>query len=231
MFGAGDSALERYATRFDIAEINSSFYRPHQPKTYERWAGSVPAGFRFSVKLPKSISHELRLQRCAAPLDRFLEEIEGLGQKLGGLLVQLPPSLAFDARTGATFFAMLRRRSDTAVACEPRHASWFGVAADALFERHAVNRVGADPAVCAEASEPGTHGTWRYWRWHGSPRVYYSEYADDALRELARVAIAVARPRATPWIIFDNTAHGHSTANAARLRELVSAPATRKEKR
>ncbi|MET0656132.1 MAG: DUF72 domain-containing protein [Pseudoxanthomonas sp.] len=231
LFGEGASALERYATRFHVTEINSSFYRPHQPKTYARWADSVPAGFRFSVKLPKSISHEQRLQRCAAPLDRFLDEIDGLGKKLGGLLVQLPPSLAFDARIASTFFGMLRRRTDIAIACEPRHASWFGAPAAALFERHSLSRVAADPAPCPEAAEPGAHGTWRYWRWHGSPRIYYSDYSEAALQDLARQASLAARPRIAPWIIFDNTAHGHATKNAARLQELLAAPASKKGQR
>jgi len=56
LFGDGDSHLARYATRFDVAEINSTFYRPHQPRTFERWAASVPASFRFSVKLPRAIT-------------------------------------------------------------------------------------------------------------------------------------------------------------------------------
>lgn len=223
--------LERYATRFDTTEINSSFYRPHQNKTYARWADSVPPGFRFSVKLPKSISHELRLQRCADPLDRFIGEIEGLGNKLAGVLVQLPPSMAFDARIVATFFAVLRRRTDAAIACEPRHVSWFGAHAVSIFERHAVNRVAADPALCAEAAMPGAHGRWRYWRWHGSPRIYYSDYPDAALSELAMQAVRDARPGVTPWIIFDNTAHGHATANAARLQDLLSVPASAKGNR
>lgn len=225
LFGQGASALERYATRFNATEINSSFYRPHQNKTYARWAQSVPSDFRFSVKLPRTISHELRLQQCAGLLDKFIGEIDGLGSKLAGILVQLPPSMGFDARIVSAFFAMLRRRTQSAIACEPRHASWFGTNPDPIFERHAVNRVAADPALCAEAASPGAYGRWRYWRWHGSPRIYYSDYSETALQELALQARRHARPRAKPWIIFDNTAHGHAAANAARLQALLSAPA------
>ena len=56
-FGAGESVLERYATRFDTVEINSSFYRPHRRSTYQKWASLTPDGFRFSVKVPKAITH------------------------------------------------------------------------------------------------------------------------------------------------------------------------------
>src|ERR1700760_3747408 len=81
-FGAGDSILARYAARLNAVEINSSFYRPHRPATYARWAAAVPQNFRFSVKLPKAITHERRLEDCGDLLDRFVAEVTGLGPKL-----------------------------------------------------------------------------------------------------------------------------------------------------
>ena len=96
-FGDGGSQLQRYAARFSCVEINSSFYRPHRPQTYARWAASVPAGFRFAVKAPRTITHDARLREPRALLQPFLEEIGALGATLGPLLIQLPPSLAFDA--------------------------------------------------------------------------------------------------------------------------------------
>lgn len=227
LFGDADSHLARYATRFDVAEINSTFHRPHQPRTFERWAAAVPRGFRFSVKLPRAITHEARLQGVGGALDAFLDSIAGLGPKLGGLLVQLPPGLAFDARVAGRFFAMLRRRSATRIACEPRHPSWFGPAADAVFLRHAVARVAADPARVPEAAHPGGAGAaarWRYWRWHGAPRIYYSRYGDDALDALAQALLRAGTARAPAWCILDNTAHGHAMDDAARLQAAVSRP-------
>lgn len=222
LFGPGDSVLARYATRFNAVELNSSFYRPHQRKTYQRWADTVPGGFRFSVKMPKTITHELRLQNAGAELDRFVGEIEGLGEKLGGVLVQLPPSLVFDARIAANFFAMLRRRVSAGIACEPRHASWFGAAADAMWARHGIARVAADPAPVSEAGIAAGHGNWRYWRWHGSPRIYYSAYDDAALHSLAARVRADTPSGADPWIIFDNTAAGHAIADAVRLQAMLA---------
>lgn len=222
LFGPGDSGLARYATRFDAVEINSSFYRPHQRKTYQRWADTVPPDFRFSVKAPKAITHEQRLERSGAALDRFVDEIEGLGDKLGGVLVQLPPSLMFDARIAANFFAMLRRRVSAGIACEPRHASWFAAASDVLWERYGIARVGADPALHDEAAIAVGKGAWRYWRWHGSPRMYYSAYGEDRLQSLAAQVRTSTPARAEPWIIFDNTAQGHATADAARLQALLA---------
>lgn len=220
LFGEGDSALARYATRFDVAEINSSFYRPHQRGTWQRWAATVPRGFRFSVKLPQEISHELGLRGAGPALDRFLAQVDGLGGRLGGFLLQLPPGLALDGRSAAAFFAMFRRRSDAPLACEPRHASWFTPRAEDLFARHGVSRVGADPPRVPGGDTPLASGQWRYWRWHGSPRIYYSDYDAAALRALAD-DLRTAKGPGQRWVIFDNTAHGFAVANAVWLRELV----------
>lgn len=226
LFGDGDSHLARYATRFDIAEINSTFYRPHQARTFERWAAAVPARFRFSAKLPKAITHDARLEGTGDALTAFFDALAGLGSKLGGVLVQLPPSLAFDARVAGRFLAMLRRRSATRVACEPRHASWFTPAADAALQRHAIARVAADPARLPEAAHPGGAGAsarWSYWRWHGSPRIYYSRYDDESLAALAQALARAGSATAPAWCLLDNTAHGHAMEDAARLQErLVS---------
>ena len=221
MFGEADSALARYATRFDVVEVNSSFYRPHQRATWARWAATVPSGFRFSVKLPQEISHELGLRGAGPVLDRFLAQVDGLGSRLGGFLLQLPPGLALDGRSAAAFFAMFRRRSGAPLACEPRHASWFTPQGEELFARHGVGRVGADPPRVPGGALPLPSRHWRYWRWHGSPRIYYSEYDEAALRGLAEELRAAKGP-GQRWVIFDNTAHGFAVANAARLRELLA---------
>ena len=221
-FGAGDSMLARYATRLDAVEINSSFYRPHRRQTYERWAASVPRDFRFSVKLPKAITHEAALRGCGDALSAFAEQVHGLGSRLGGLLVQLPPSLAFDARVAETFFAMLRRRFDVPVACEPRHASWFAPRVQRVWSRHAIARVAADPAPHPAAAQPAGAGRWRYWRWHGSPRMYYSAYGEERIDTLARHAAAASGARTPAWCIFDNTAHGHAITDALRLRNRLA---------
>ena len=226
LFDAAPSGLARYATRFDAVEINSSFYRPHQRKTYAHWAASVPARFRFAVKLPKAISHDAGLRGAGPALDRFAREVDGLGGKLAVVLVQLPPSRAFDARTASTFFAMLRRRFDCGLACEPRHPSWFGDAADALWEKHAVARVAADPARFPEAAIAAGAGPWRYWRWHGSPVIYRSGYDDAALKAL-HDAVRARTPRgARAFVVFDNTTLGHAAGDAARFAALAT-PAPR----
>src|SRR4051812_49027304 len=213
--------LERYAGRFPAVEVNSSFYRPHRPATYERWAAVVPEDFCFSVKIPKEVTHRLRLKGAEAVLQTFLGECDHLGPKLGPLLVQLPPSLAFDARTVGSFFSTLRALHSGEVACEPRHPSWFAPEPDHLLNSFHVARVAADPAVVPTASEPGGWGSLVYYRLHGSPRIYYSAYPPDYLGSIARKLADAARAGTCTWCIFDNTAEGAATGDALSVLSRV----------
>lgn len=218
------SHLERYARVFAAVEINSSFHRPHRPQTYAKWAGMVPAGFRFAVKMPRVISHDRRLDDCRSELKSFLGQVDELGRKLGVLLLQLPPNLGFDAATALAFFRQLRKLHEGPVACEPRHASWFTAAVDAALRDHGIARVAADPARVPRAAVPGGDHAVEYIRLHGSPRVYYDAYADAALgRIAARLARRSARTRER-WCILDNTAGRHATSDALKLQALVRAP-------
>src|SRR4028119_552857 len=149
------TALHPHAASLPVAEINSSFHRPHRISTWERWRDSVPDEFRFSVKLPKAVTHQARLADCAPVLDDFLAQASVLGIKLAVLLVQLPPRLELDPAVARAFFAELRRRTVAEVACEPRNGTWFTDDADALLRELHVARVAADPAICTEAATPG----------------------------------------------------------------------------
>ena len=140
-FPAEGTQLARYASRLNAAEINTSFYRPHARTMYERWAAAVPASFRFAVKVPKVITHERALTRARDPLARFLDEASALGPRLGPLLVQLPPSLAFESRRVGRFFDLLRTRHPGAVVCEPRHPTWAAIVADRMLERFQIARL------------------------------------------------------------------------------------------
>ena len=182
----------------------------------------MPDGFRFSAKLPKTITQELRLVGCEEALARFLAEVAPLGDKLAILLVQLPPSLAFDGAAAARFFGTLRDRTPLELACEPRHVSWFEDEADALLERLRIARVAADPAKVEDAAAPGGWRGLDYYRLHGSPVVYRSSY-DDGRLEAYAAAIEQARAQGGDvWCIFDNTASSAATGDALKLQALTS---------
>lgn len=216
------TGLERYVARFDAVEINSSFYRPHRLATWQRWAAMVPAAFSFSVKLPKAISHVARLVAAEGQLAVFAQGVAALGDKLGVILVQLPPSLALDPQVAHRFFAALADAIPQAgIACEPRHPSWFTSQAGDLLAAHRVARVAADPAILPDAARPGGWPGLRYWRLHGSPTIYRSSYDGHALDAIA-ADMATRRRGTRDWCIFDNTASGAAAADALALREMTA---------
>lgn len=210
--------LVRYAGRLPCAEINTTFYRPPRVSTWERWAASVPADFRFAVKMPRTITHEAKLAGGGEDLKAFLSGAALLGDKLGPVLVQLPPKLAYEPVVAREFFARLRGEYPGDVALEPRNASWFTEEVSDLLREFRVARVAADPARVPEAALPGGWDGLRYWRLHGSPRIYYSAYSAEFLAQLAEQVRAF---EAEAWVIFDNTALGEAAHNVLHLRDLL----------
>lgn len=226
LFPEGSSHLERYAGRFNAVEINSSFYKPHRPATYRRWGETTPANFRFAVKTPRELTHNQRLHDPEPLLDRFLGEAAALEDKLGPLLVQLPPHLALSRKTAETFFAAFRARFDGAIVCEPRHETWFTSEAEALLQSYRIGRVAADPPRAAEDGRPGGDPSVIYYRLHGSPEIYYSTYSAEQLDEIHRRLSDWSQHAEQTWCIFDNTAEGHATTNALDIAARFPQPVT-----
>ena len=219
--GAEGTHLERYACALNCAEINSSFYRPHQLKIWAKWAASTPEDFRFAVKAPKAATHTAKLVNTGAVLAEFFAQIAGLGEKLGPVLFQLPPKLAYDDGVAREFFATARELHVGQVVLEPRHESWFTPAVSRMLREYEVARVAADPPKgSALAAKPAGWEGLRYYRWHGSPRTYWSEYTAERLAELA-AEIGKAK-KAETWVIFDNTAMGHGLHNAVELKAMLA---------
>jgi len=211
--------LQRYAQVLNAAEINTSFYRPHQPRTYAKWAASVPGNFHFAVKIPKQITHEKRLRDAEILLDNFLSEFSNLGQNLGPLLLQLPPSESFNLDVAAKFFDHFRNKFTGAIVCEPRHLTWFSPQAEKLLIDFQIARAATDPAISPRASTPGGWNGVVYYRLHGAPKMYYSNYSDEFLSEL-NVKLHQTSEYSAVWCIFDNTAEFAATANALTLLNL-----------
>jgi uncharacterized protein YecE (DUF72 family) len=222
-FKIAGSHLQRYATELNAAEINSSFHRPHRRSVYARWAASTPADFRFSVKVPKMMTHQKGLVDCGALIEEFAEQVGGLGDKLAVLLIQLPPHAELKKRVAGAFFRRLRDALDVALALEPRHQSWFDPAVEAWLADRRVARIAADPIPRRVPKEAGADrpGGWDglvYYRWHGSPRVYFSDYPVRRLDELRHRADKKRQAGRSVWCIFDNTAAGHALGNALWLK-------------
>lgn len=207
------SGLERYAAVFNGVEINSTFYRHHQKKTFERWARQVPEHFRFAVKIPREITHGARLRNIGPLFDAFVDEVSALEGKLGPLLCQLPPSLRFDAGEAEEAFSAMRRIFTGTLVLEPRHKSWASQPAGAFLQEYAIDRVLADPAPVWPMS--GFRETPIYLRLHGAPEIYYSSYSDAEIRAFAECLGAES------WCIFDNTASGAAIENALAMQDYM----------
>lgn len=212
-FTGTGSGLERYASTLSMVEVNATFYRAVRPETFASWAAQTPDDFRFSVKINRAITHAARLS-AQAKLEQALEPMMSLAAKLAAVLIQLPPTLAFDPERDRAFLDRLRALYAGMVAWEPRHPSWEGAEASALLAEHGIVLVRTEiPEPDAAHTAGGT-----YVRLHGTPRRYYSAYSPTDLAALADWLGAAASPAI---VIFDNTASSAGVRNALELIELV----------
>lgn len=215
-FPSQGTHLERYSRVLPAVEINSSFYRLHRAATYARWRDSVPEAFRFSVKVPRSITHRLRLANADAELLEFLDSASNLQHKLGCLLLQLPPSLQFIPSVARDFLCTLRSSFAGDIVCEPRHVTWAGPEANEMLAQFRIVRVAADPPVVPIPSSP-TGADMVYFRLHGAPEIYHSAYSNEFLERLAIELANHVQLGRRVWCILDNTASGAAIPNALFL--------------
>jgi uncharacterized protein YecE (DUF72 family) len=220
-FAPSGSVLERYASRLRAVEINSSFYRDHEAKTYEKWASLTPANFRFAVKLSRVYTHsrEWKTTDLLHTVDGYLH----LGQKLAVILVQLAPRHHFDLAQDRELFAAIRRIYEGPIVVEPRHKSWAAHEAHVLMHDMQVGKVHADPERCPDL-KPEFESPISYWRLHGSPEIYASDYDYHFLQKLGEKLQKEKAGGQDSWVIFDNTKFGRATHNALELVNLLERP-------
>ncbi len=209
------SALQRYSKVLDITEINQTFYRLPKPSTFQKWADSTPEDFRFSLKLHRFFTHFHKLISTQG-LEEFCETVGHLGKKWYALLIQLPPSLTYEPQIVEHFLQKLKELYSGYIAIEPRHESWRE--AEELLAKMKIARVAADPARYEEDALPGGYTDFAYWRLHGSPKIYYSEYDEKFLQDLAK---KIKEGPDKQVVIFDNTASGAALKNALQFKELL----------
>ena len=219
-FPSEGTHLERYAKVLNAVEINSSFYKEHKPATYAKWASQTPDDFCFSVKLAKNFTHVQKMQIDPAIVSASLRGIAELGEKWKVLLVQLPPSLAFDKSVASRFFETLKKTYTRQIAFEPRHRSWLEPESVRLLQDFAISKVIADPETCpSEEPLKLTGENLVYMRLHGTPDIYKSRYDQDRIQNFFGMLDSANTKNA--WCIFDNTTFGYATANALELQELA----------
>lgn len=217
----GLSAAERlawYAGHFGSVEIDTSFYRLPEPETVARWRDTVPAGFVFSVKASRYITHMKKLKDPAATLPPFLERVALLGDRLGPILFQLPPRWACNLARLESFLTALDTRHRYAF--EFRDPSWFGPDTLAALGRHGA-------AFCiydldGRLSPLAATADFVYLRLHGSDGAYQGRYDDATLESWAGHIARWAGEGRAVYAYFDNDQHGYAALNALRLKQLLA---------
>jgi len=214
-----EAFLDRYSESFDTVEINNTFYQLPDPDTVATWRRTVPAGFLFSCKASRYITHLKKLTEPAKSTRRFFETIERLGNALGPILFQLPPRWHRDLTRLAAFLDTLPRRHRYVF--EFRDATWFGDEVNHLLASHGA-------ALCIyelggfRSPIVATAG-FVYLRLHGPGRPYQGRYDGRTLRGWARRCASWRREGRDVYCYFDNDQRGYAAIDAQRLRRMVQA--------
>jgi uncharacterized protein YecE (DUF72 family) len=211
-----DDWLAFYAQTFDTVEVNNSFYRLPSREVFEGWARTVPPGFAFAVKASRYITHNKKLKDPRQPLDRLMKSADGLGDKLGPILFQLPPRWRSNPGRLEEFVGALH--SGHRYAFEFRDDSWMN---DEIF---AILRA-RNCALCI-ASSPGRPSVrtltadFSFLRFHGGELA--GKYSSAELSEWAAFARGILSEGKDVYAYFNNDVHGFAVRNATVFGDLAS---------
>ncbi len=225
----GYNELRFFSEHFSTVENNSSFYRISKESTYKTWSRMTPEDFRFSLKLNKLITHVNRLELTPEVKERceyILESTQVLESKLGAIVIQLPPSFAFDLKRMdkfLTFFTKTARKKKFPpdIAIEFRHARWFTEETFALLTKHNVALVAANSSRYPGVRE--VTADIAYIRLHGPEKLFASRYSAEQLREWDEYIRKIAKKTKRIYVYFNNDFHGYALENAKELAKLTEA--------
>ena len=209
--------FDHYAQIFDTVEINNTFYRLPEQTTFAAWAERAPAGFLYSVKASRFLTHMKKLKEPEEPLDRLFTRMTALGNHLGPVLYQLPPGWKLD-RDRLEYFLQALPQGFRHV-MEFRDPSWYPDDVLEMLERYSV-------ALCLHDMRGSATGRQRvgpfvYARFHGASGIYSGSYPDARLRDWATWLDAQHRSGADIYVYFNNDVGGHAPRNALTLRSMM----------
>ncbi|MFI8516321.1 DUF72 domain-containing protein [Streptomyces sp. NPDC085481] len=212
--------LEEYAGRFAAVENNNAFYRLPERATFAEWRERTPEGFVMAVKASRYLTHIRRLHDPQEPVARLMDRAAGLGDRLGPVLLQLPPTLrADDALLDAVLGCF---PAGVRVAVEPRHESWWtDRTAGVLADR------GAALCWADRGSRPVTPlwrtADWGYLRLHEGRALPHPQYGRQALATWADRLAETWRDQADVYVFLNNDAGGAAVRNAETFIRVVEA--------
>ncbi|MEO0249488.1 MAG: DUF72 domain-containing protein [candidate division WOR-3 bacterium] len=208
--------LRFYTEHLDTLELNVTFYRQVRQSTFQKWYDGTPPGFVFSVKMSRYITHISRLRVETESVNRFLEDVRALKEKLGVILIQLPPSLKFDSTLMADFFALLDPALKYTI--EARNKTFVSDDFFSMLRERNIAWCIAESAGRYPYSESVT-ASFVYLRLHGRTELYASNYSDEELKAMADKIYGWGRDT---YIYFDNDFGGYAVRNALTLKQLLA---------
>ncbi len=225
------------ATEFNTVEINSSFYRLPLRSTFEKWALETPEDFTFAVKLSRPITHYKKLEGVRGELEAFIKHAEPMREKLGAILVQLPPSLKFDTKLIAGFIEDIKvvrgRNYPVRIALEPRNLTW--MAPEEETNVRAMLREAGIALVFAQSKkipsfapiDESVTADFIYLRFHGPEAFAASGYGEDLLKPWAERMQKWRRGGKNVFAYFNNTTYSHALEDSRTLKQMLMNTATR----
>lgn len=218
---ASGKYLEFYISQFDCTELNASFYRLPNKKTIESWNKQIPENFRLALKLSRQITHYKRLKDTEDELSTFFDLFKPLQNKLGPVLIQLPPSLKFNSEVVESFFIELNKNySDYTFALEARNSTWFAEEAISLTKKYGIGWTIAESGGRFPQSDAVTSDI-VYLRFHGPKNPTTTGYSEKELSLWAKKTRAWIKKGLNVWAFFNNDTAGHAVMNARTFRELT----------
>jgi len=213
--------LPFYAKEYRATEINTSFYHLPKESTVIQWTEKVPKQFRFCVKMSRFITHVKRLLEPEEALERFFEVFKHMKEKMGPVLIQLPPSLKFDYERAEYFFSVLKKNyQEYDFALEVRHETWMVEESLTLMAKYDIAFVISQSGVKFPYAETVTAKN-IYIRFHGPKELYASAYTDEMLEDFAKKFKAWIAEGHYIWVFFNNDIHAYALSNAKTLMTMM----------
>jgi uncharacterized protein YecE (DUF72 family) len=209
--------FEYYSSRFNTLELNTTFYRFPRIEFLERWYNKSPGGFVFAVKVPRLITHYKQLKDSVRMLNDFYTSVrEGLKEKLGPVLFQLPSRILYNEDFLKRFTDAVDKSFINVI--EFRHTSWWNEHVYAELAKHNIIFCGASHPDLPDEIIVNTSAI--YYRFHGLKKLYFSQYPKKRIQEFAGELKQKASGR-NVYIYFNNTATIAAVNNAIQLEKIL----------
>ena len=219
----GYEELKYHAQQFNTVENNSSFYHIAKEGTYKTWERMTPEGYKFSIKLNKSITHEARLEltdAVTAKIHYVLQSAQVLRNKLGAIVIQLPASFRYDLPKLEKFLEFFGQSVNAQkyrfdIAIEFRSKYWLIDETYAVLKKYNVALVAGQSSRYPLARE--VTADIAYIRMHGPGKLFASKYTTAQLAEWAAYIKQISSQVKRVYVYFNNDFYGYAIENAKEL--------------